>query len=80
MKKTVKYGENVAIFFPNSLKAIHAVTVRDINMIERRLLNLSIELPGKMTLWRSELGVDENLSKEESLGRYSWIKPDRAML
>ena len=80
LKKTVKYGENVAIFFPNSLKAIHAVTVRDINMIERRLLNLSIELPGKMTLWRSELGVDENLSKEESLGRYSWIKPDRAML
>ena len=72
--KTVKYEENKAIFFPNSLKAIHAVTVRNINKFERRLVNLSIELPGKMTLWKSELGVDGELSKDESLGRYIWMK------
>ena len=43
--KRIKYDKNVAIFFPNSLNAIHAVT-RDINDTERRLINVSIELPG----------------------------------
>ena len=70
--KKIKYDKNVAIFFPNSIKAIHAVTARDINDTERRLINVSIELPGDITLWERKEGVCDELSKDISLGAYAW--------
>ena len=48
------------------------MTARDVNDTERRLINVSIELPGDIVLWERKEGVCENLSKDISLGSYSW--------
>ena len=61
LAKKIFYQKNTALFFPNSLRAIHAVTPRDLNTSERRIINVSIEIPGKKTLWDKNLGVDPAL-------------------
>ena len=48
------------------------MTARDINHTERRLINVSIELPGDIVLWEKKEGVCEDLSKDISLGAYAW--------
>ena len=73
LEKTIAYKKNTAVFFPNSLKAIHAVTPRGLGNFERRIINVSIEVLGNKALWDLNLGVDSSLKTDGSLGLYDWI-------
>lgn len=71
--KTVPYQRNMAIFFVNSLTSIHGVSARTVGDYERRILNVSVELPHKITLWKKGLGVDKSLTSPD-LGQYNYRK------
>ena len=73
LEKTIAYKKNTAVFFPNSLRAIHAVTPRGLGKFERRIINVSIELLENKALWDINLGVDSSLNTNKALGLYDWI-------
>ena len=45
LSKTIRYAENSAVFFIPTEYSIHGVSIRNPTNFERRLINLSIELP-----------------------------------
>ena len=63
-------------YFVNSLSSIHGVSARTVTEYERRILNVSVEVPKKFALWRKGDGVDKSLV-DPNLGQYHYAKIDK---
>jgi hypothetical protein len=70
---SIPYKNNIGIFFISHPKAIHGVAPRDLTTYDRRVINLSIELPesSEFKMFNSESITDYTLTKKS---RYKLIR------
>lgn len=72
--KEIPYSSNNAIFFINTPNSIHSVSPRERSQHDRRIINLTIECEGNVSVYNQIDIVDDKLSREKRYGHYTFIR------